>query len=215
MRSISPSDRIPGPRGAPPDVDVQSDFEAHVGDDPDEFKDNENYFDLRVVEADFQQELIESFMKAYGGEHAARKDFSTVVMVNFYDHDTKTTEMCQGYRPKYHSQISFKNKIDSFYIQYLSKNRVKLLIYLAEGGKNAVQLGTCETLLSDLVYRENIMSDGLGQKPAVVEKWLNIIPVSGFAAGSGSKPSSSSLGSLRIKMRLRRPIREAVRYYEN
>ena len=145
-------------------------------------------------------------MKAYGGEAAAHRDFSTVVMVNFYDHDTRTTEMCQGYRPKYQSQISFKNKIDSFYIQYLSKNRVKLLVYLAEGGKNAVQLGTCETLLSDLVYRENIMSDGLGQKPAVIEKWLNVIPVAGFAAGTGSRPSSTTLGSLRIKMRLRRPI---------
>jgi len=136
MRSISPSDRIPGPRGALPEMsDVQEDFEV---DQDEEVKHDENYFDLRVVEAELKQELIESFLKSYGGAAAAHKDFSTVVVVDFYDHDTKTTEMCQGYKPKYHSQISYKNKIDQFYIQYLSKNRVKLLIYLAEGGKNAV-----------------------------------------------------------------------------
>jgi len=65
------------------------------------------------------------------------------------------------------------------------------------------------------VYRENIVSDGVGQRPAVMEKWLNIIPHAGFAAGTGSRPGGNSLGSLRIKMRLRKPIREAVRYYES
>ena len=158
MRSASHEDRIPGPRGAPDVGDLDDEWEV---DQEEGFSHDENYYDLRVIEADFQQELIETFLKSYGGSAANYKDFSTVVMVNFFNHDTKTTEMCQGYRPKYGTQISFKNKIDSFYIQYLSKNRVQLLIYLAEGGKNAVQLGTCETLLSDLVYRENIMSDGI------------------------------------------------------
>jgi len=78
-----------------------------------------------------------------------------------------------------------------------------------------VQLGTCECLLSELVYRENLIAESLAQKGAVIEKHLNVVPAPGFTGSLAMRTEVPSLGSLRIKMRLRKPIQEAMRYYRD
>lgn len=51
--------------------------------------------------------------------------------------------------------------MNSFYIEYLSKNKMKLEIYSAESGKKALLLGTCDVLLSELVYGERFVADSI------------------------------------------------------
>jgi hypothetical protein len=41
--------------------------------------------------------------------------------------------------------------MDSYYVSWLSKNKIKMEVHLAGTGKDALPLGTCEALLSDLV----------------------------------------------------------------
>ena len=144
------------------------------------------------------------------------KELMTLVSVDFYDHDTKTTQLTQGYRPQYHSQISFRSEMNSFYIEYLSKNKMRLEIYLAESGKKAILLGTCDVLLSELVYGERLVADSLAQKTAVIEKHVNIIPSPALSGALSTKAgANSSLGSLRIKMRMRKPVQEAMRFHRD
>ena len=78
-----------------------------------------------------------------------------------------------------------------------------------------MQLGTCECLLSELVYRENLIADGMAQKGAVIEKQLNVVPAPGISGSLAMRTEVASLGNLRVKMRLRKPIQEAMRYYRD
>jgi len=107
-RAVSREDPYAGPS------DTRSDFSVNSNES--EGKADENYFDLRVIEGNLNQELIESYLRSYGGGISSFKDLITLVSVDFYDHNTKTTQLTQGYRPRYRSQISFKNKMDSFYV---------------------------------------------------------------------------------------------------
>jgi len=143
------------------------------------------------------------------------KELMTLVSVDFYDHDTKTSQLTSGFRPQYKSQISFRSEMNSFYIEYLSKNKMKLEIYSAESGKKALLLGSCDVLLSELVYGERFVADSIAQKPAVIEKLLNIVPSPGLAGSRSSQNSDASLGTLRIKMRMRKPIQDAMRFHRD
>jgi len=136
------------------------------GDGPDNF----NFLDLRIIDGNLDAAVIESCLRSYGAGVSAPKDAMTLVTVDFFDHATKATQLAQGYRPLYRSQISFGNPNDAFYVQYLSKNKIKLELHLAGTGKDALPLGTCEALLSDLVNAPPSIS---GQ-PVVIEQHLNI-----------------------------------------
>ena len=56
--------------------------------------------------------------------------FLTLCTVDFYNHNSETSQMAQGTRPNYATQFSFKNRVDDFYINYLNKNTIKIDIYL-------------------------------------------------------------------------------------
>lgn len=188
------------------DDDALSDFSVNSKDS--EGAPEENFLDLRVIDGQLDEELISRYMKGLRGTPTSG-ELVTVVTVDFYDHDTKTSGLAQGYRPQYKSQISFRNKMDSFYVQYLSKNKMRMEVYVNESQKTSVLLGSCEVLLSELVHAETVAT---GNLPAVFEKHLNILPSPGVA---GELPGSvQSLGTLRIKMRMRKPIQEAARFFE-
>jgi hypothetical protein len=40
----------------------------------------------------------------------------TFVTLDFYNHDTETSQLAEGYRPLYNTQFSFKNRVDDFYV---------------------------------------------------------------------------------------------------
>jgi hypothetical protein len=77
-------------------------------------------------------------------------------------------------------------------------------VWLAENGKKAILLGTAELLLTDLIHNEGY---GTSNQP-VIQKQLNILPAPGISANL----STPTLGSLAIKMRLRKPIQEFKRF---
>ena len=96
--------------------------------------------------------------------------------------------------------------MDSFYVDYLTKNRMRLDIYLAETGRKATPLGYCECLLSELVYGEAAVATS--HTPPTLERQLEIIPAPGIT-GSLARPENTILGKLRIKMRLRKLTKQA------
>jgi len=66
--------------------------------------------------------------------------------------------MAEGIRPNYQTQFSFKNKIDDFYVSFLSKQSLKMDLYMSVNN-SAVHIGRSEILLKDLIEREIITSN--------------------------------------------------------
>lgn len=99
--------------------------------------------------------------------------------------------------------------MDRFYVDYLTKNRMRLDIYLAETGRKATPLGHCECLLSELVYGEAAAASS--HAPPTLERELEIFPAPGVSGSLAMRPENTILGKLKIKMRLRKPVRELLR----
>jgi protein fantom len=58
--------------------------------------------------------------------------FITFVSVDFYNHETETSSICEGMNPVYSTQFSFKNRIDSFYVNFLQKKTMKLELMVSK-----------------------------------------------------------------------------------
>jgi hypothetical protein len=97
--------------------------------------------------------MIDSFLRRTSAYDSYR-ELMTLVSVDFYDHKTRTTTLTPGARPYYDSQISFLNRMSPSYINHLSTNKMKVEVWLAENGKKAILLGSCDLSLTDLVYNE-------------------------------------------------------------
>jgi hypothetical protein len=67
-------------------------------------------------------------------------------------------------------------------------------------------LGSAFVYLREIVDREGAMSD-YSFKTAVIQKTVRIMPV------GKNGPTDQPVGSLRFKMRIRKPISEALRFY--
>jgi protein fantom len=77
----------------------------------------------------------------------------TFVTTDFYNHDTETSQIAEGFKPLYNTQFSFKNKIDDFYVQFLQKQTLKLDVYISKNNA-AIHLGRAEVFLREIVERE-------------------------------------------------------------
>jgi hypothetical protein len=84
----------------------------------------------------------------------------TFVSLDFYNHDTETSQIADGFKPLYNTQFSFRNKIDDFYVQYLMKNTMKMDIYISKNNA-AIHIGHAEIFLREIMERETIVSDSV------------------------------------------------------
>jgi First C2 domain of RPGR-interacting protein 1 len=93
--------------------------------------------------------------------------------------------------------------VDDFYVQCLQKTTLKLDVYLSKNNA-AVHLGHSEIHLRELIDRETAVQD-YSMKTPVLQKTVRVF--GSKRTGTGEQP----LGSLRFKMRMRKPIGEVVR----
>lgn len=116
------------------------------------------------------------------------KNFSTFLTVEFFDHDTKVTDVSEGFMPNYATQFSFKNVVDDFYIKYLETKQIKLEVFITKATK-AEPLGFILIPLNDLIISESKLSKG--SKSAVIHNVSYIM---------SAKDPSKKLGQLRYKI---------------
>ena len=121
--------------------------------------------------------------------------------MDFYNHDTETSQLAEGYKPLYNTQFSFKNRVDDFYVQYLQRNTLKMDVYISKNNA-AVHLGRAEINLREMVEREVAVHDAAWRTP-VVQKTVRVMGVRG----------DQMIGNIKFKMRMRKPISEAARYF--
>ena len=66
----------------------------------------ENMIDLKISNAAFDRVAL---VQLTGGAELIPGNVQTFLAVDFYNHDTKNTDMAEGFEPKYNTLFSFKN----------------------------------------------------------------------------------------------------------
>ena len=165
---------------------------------------DDNILDVKIIDGVLNQGMIDNFLRKSSGKDSYQ-EYMTMISVDFYDHKTRTTTLTQGSRPYYDAQISFMNRMNPSYIQHLQSNKMKMEVWLAENGKKAILLGSSELSLADLIFNEGY---GAEVQP-VIQKQINISPAPGVTSNVSA---GVSLGSLGVKMRLRKPIADLKRF---
>ena len=134
-------------------METQSEFSAMTNES--EVRTDENVLDFVVQDAEY---YFEAFRQVLDERELMlhQKTLITFATIDFYNHDTETSQIAEGFRPLYNTQFSFKNKVDDFYVQYLQKNSMKIDIYISKNNA-AIHLGHAEIHLRELVERETAM----------------------------------------------------------
>ena len=81
--------------------------------------------------------------------------------VDFYNHETQSTDTAEGFEPIYNTLFSFKNTSDDFYIKYLEKDHILVDVFYAPkstAGAPAqakpVRLGSAKLPLNRLLNKD-------------------------------------------------------------
>ena len=169
---------------------------------------DDNILDIKIIDGVLNTGMIDSFLRKTNGRDSFG-GLMTLISVDFYDHKTRTTTLTEGSRPYYDSQISFLNRMNPSYISHIQTNKMKLEIWLAEDGKKAILLGNADLSLAELVFNEGY---GTEVQP-VIQKSINVLPAPGIVGTISAQ--TASLGTLGIKMRLRKPIADLKRFHRD
>ena len=90
--------------------------------------------------------------------------------VDFFNHDTKYTDVAHTFQPKFDTIFSFKNNVDDFYLKYLTTDSILVEVFAIMGGENnkSDKIGEAKLPLTDILERntgvlaQNITKEGFG-----------------------------------------------------
>jgi hypothetical protein len=111
--------------------------------------------------------------------------------VDFFNHETKHTDLAGGFEPQYRTQFRFKNNVDDFFISQLEKNSIQVDIFLSRA-QNALKIGTAKLPLSKLLDKDHSF-----QAQEIM-----------FEGGK-----TFGIGRILFKMRMRKSLDEAVKWF--
>ena len=138
------------------DGDAMTEFSVMTGES--EIKPEENILDLRVSTASIDRIL---FSTVTNGNEIMPADVQTFLAVDFYNHETQSTDTAEGFEPIYNTLFSFKNTSDDFYIKYLEKDHILVDVFYAPkstAGAPAqakpVRLGSAKLPLNRLLNKD-------------------------------------------------------------
>ena len=76
---------------------------------------DENVLDFVIQDAEYYYDAFKQVLDAREMT-LHQKTLITFATIDFYNHNTETSQIAEGYKPIYNTQFSFKNKIDDFYV---------------------------------------------------------------------------------------------------
>lgn len=120
----------------------------------------ENVLDLKVAKIQLQPSLINDIL---GMRDPMESSVQTFITLDFFNHDTKPTEMVFGYDPDIDTIFSFKNNVDNFYLKYLEKEHIVAELFILKSGtggqgKHSVKIAEAKLPLSPLLSNEGGLS---------------------------------------------------------
>ena len=138
-----------------------------------------------------------------GHQEIDQNTIQTFLAVDFYNHDTQSTDATLGLEPMYNTLFSFKNQVDDFYIKYLERDTVLIDIFYipknAPGAQGAAtasfKLGSAKLPLSKLLDKDHSM-----QSQEII-----------YTAENGV---TRNIGAIFYMMRPRKTLDEAIKWYK-
>lgn len=161
---------------------------------------DENILDLWLGEGEYYEIALQQALRDHLAETG---EYVTFIGVDFYDHETQTTSLCEGLRPYFNIHISFKIKVNDFFIKYLEKDYITLQIHASKGNKH-VTFAIGKISLKEILSRTSAMAEA-NTRTSMIESAVTLLNV---------KDSRTSMGVLRYKLRMRYPLSEALRWYK-
>jgi hypothetical protein len=163
---------------------------------------NENALDLYIGEA----LLEEGLERELGFKLANMMSFLTV---DFYLHDTQTSNLLSGSKPIYNFQVSFKVKEDEHLIYYLESDYILIDIYYIKDNMQAL-LGRGKISLKQIIELENVQNNLYNSNQSEKKRASN-----GICQIFYSKDENLLIGSIHYKMRMRQPMSEIIKWYKD
>ena len=151
---------------------------------------DENYLDLYITVANFDQEGIQNKL---GIEVDNLMSF---ISVDFYLHETQTSNLMSGQKPNYNFQLSFKVIEDENFILYLQDEYIIIELYYLKNNTQTI-FATGKIKLSQLIQIEN------DPKTRVVHGYIEMFYID---------DSSVKLCDIKYKMRMRKSILEKIKW---
>ena len=133
--------------------------EVSTRTDESELGPQENLLDLRITSATFDRVMLTQMLTA-GHQDLEPGSIQTFIAVDFFNHDTKSTDITMGLEPIYNTLFSFKNTVDNFYIKYLEKDTILVDFFYIPKSENAgavagaVKLGSARLPLVKLLDKD-------------------------------------------------------------
>jgi len=169
-----------------PDEDILTEFS--IASEESQMDHLENAMDLVVSTANFDKGAISKMM---GNKEVLEEAFQTFATVDFFNHDTKHSEVAQGFSANYSFNVSFRNKVENFYIDYLSTNYATLEFYMVRA-QSALKIGSAKIPLQKLLEGDTSM-----QAMVIVSQGTEMV-------------GPETVGRVFYKMRMRKPLEEAA-----
>lgn len=113
----------------------------------------ENLLDLRITQASIDRV---SLAKLFSGKDNVPANLKTFLAVDFYNHDTKTTDLADGDDPRFDTLFSFKNTVDDFYLSHLEKDTILVDVFLrnSEKANKTIKIGSARLPLGKLLEKD-------------------------------------------------------------
>jgi hypothetical protein len=105
-------------------------------------QERENIMELKITQASLEPSLLRQLIgeKRRSTNPSTLKEevidiplnsanVQTFLSVDFFNHDSKITDLTEGFNPNYQTVFSFKNKADSFYMKHLDKEAVLVEVF--------------------------------------------------------------------------------------
>ena len=151
---------------------------------------DENYLDLYITAANFD---IDGIQNKLGIEIDNLMSF---ISVDFYLHETQTSNLMSGQRPNYNFQLSFKVNEDENFISYLQDEYIIIELYYLKDNTQTI-FANGKIKLSQLIQIET------DPKTRVIHSYVEMFYID---------DSSIKLCDIKYKMRMRKSILEKIKW---
>lgn len=176
---------------------------SHMTDES-EIAPQENILDLRLQTAILDKTQLSNHLNS---ANVSAQGVNTFFTVEFYNHDFKTTDLCQGFDPQINTVFSFRNVVDNFYMKHLEKDCLLIEVFLTDTkpqtkDSKAVSAGAGSTRRvgsARLPLHKLIEKDVDFQAQEIVDM---------------TERGPITVGRIFYQVRMRKPLDEALRWYQ-
>lgn len=186
-------------------VDMMSDAITEFSKDETEtdYGLNENALDLYIGEGIFEPGLEKDL-------GIRLNNMMSFLAVDFYLHETQTSNLNSGIKPIYNLQMSFKVIVDENFIHYLESENISIDIYYMKDNTQSI-LGKAKISLYDILENENPNKNKLNSMQFNNNNLTRVI--NNVTTIYYGKDPTLKIGTLHYKMRMRQPILEVIKWY--